>query len=76
MPGLLYTDDLVLCGESEEDLRAMVKINVGKSKVMVLDGEDGFEYEVCICRIRLDVFWMNQVQMRQSSRKVASGRCL
>ena len=24
LPGLLYTDDLVLCGESEEDLRAMV----------------------------------------------------
>ena len=22
--GLLYTDDLVICGESEEDLRAMV----------------------------------------------------
>ena len=24
VPGLLFTDDLVLCGESEEDLRAMV----------------------------------------------------
>ena len=24
LPGLLYTDDLVLCGELEEDLRAMV----------------------------------------------------
>ena len=24
MPGLLYADDLVLCGESEEDLTAMV----------------------------------------------------
>ena len=47
MPGLLYADDLVLCGESEEDLRVMVgrfvevyrriglKINAGKSKVMV-----------------------------------------
>ena len=23
--GLLYADDLVLCGESEEDLRAMVR---------------------------------------------------
>ena len=23
LPSLLYTDDLVLCGESEEDLRAM-----------------------------------------------------
>ena len=24
LPGLLYTDDLVLCGESEEDLRVMM----------------------------------------------------
>ena len=24
LPGLLYVDDLVLCGESEEDLRAIV----------------------------------------------------
>ena len=23
LPGLLYADDLVLCGESEEDLRGM-----------------------------------------------------
>ena len=50
MPGFLYADDLVLCGEWEEDLRAMVgrfaevcrrkclKANAGKSKVMVLGG--------------------------------------
>ena len=50
LPRLLYADDLVLCGESKEDLRAMVghfvemcrrralKVNVGKSKVMVLGG--------------------------------------
>ena len=25
IPGLLYADDLVLCSESEEDLREMVK---------------------------------------------------
>ena len=24
LPGFLYADDLVLCGESEEDLRAIV----------------------------------------------------
>ena len=48
MYGLLYADDLVLCGESEESLRAMMRrfveirrrrgliINVGKSKMMVL----------------------------------------
>ena len=47
MPGLLYADDMVLSGESEKDLRAMVrrfievcwkrglKVNPSKSKVMV-----------------------------------------
>ena len=57
MPGLLY--DLVLCGESEEDLRAIVgrftkvcrrrglKDNAGKSKVMLLGGEEELECEVC-----------------------------
>ena len=25
LPGFLYADDLVLCGESEEDLRTMVE---------------------------------------------------
>ena len=50
LPGLLYVDDLVLCGESEEDLRAIVgrfievcrrrglKFNEGRSKVMFLGG--------------------------------------
>ena len=48
LPGLLYADDWVLCGESEKDLWVMVglfaevcrrrglKVNAGKSKVMVL----------------------------------------
>ena len=55
----MYADDLVLCGESEEDLRLMVgcfaevcrrglKVNPSKSKVMVLGGRRGwsvrFEY--------------------------------
>ena len=51
--GVLYADDLVLCGESKEDLRVMVgwfskvcrrrvlKVNAGNSKVMVLNGEEG-----------------------------------
>ena len=55
LPGLLYAEDLVLCGELEEDLRVMVghfvevcrrrglKVNAGKSKVMVLGGEKGLE---------------------------------
>ena len=45
LPGLLYADDLVLCGELEEDLKAMMacfaevcrrrglKVNAAKSKV-------------------------------------------
>ena len=66
LPGLMNADDLVLCGESEEDLRAMVgcfaevcrraglKVNVGKTKVMVLGGEEGLECEVYINGIRLE----------------------
>ena len=65
LTGLLYADDLVLHGKSEEDLRAMVehfvevcrgrglKVNAGNNMVMVL-GEEGLEYEVCIDRMRLD----------------------
>ena len=53
MRGLLYVNDLVLCGESVEDLRAIagcfievcrrrgLKVNAGKSKVMLLGGEEG-----------------------------------
>ena len=52
LPGLLYTDDLVLYGESEEELKVMVgcivevckriglKVNANRSKVMVLSGEE------------------------------------
>ena len=66
LPGLLYADDLVLCGESEEDLRVIVgrfvevcrrrglKVNVGKSKVMVLNREEGLECEVYLDGIRLE----------------------
>ena len=51
LPGLLYADDLFLCGELEEELRVMVerfaevcrrivlKVNAGKGMVMVLNGE-------------------------------------
>ena len=66
MPSLLYTDDLVLCGEEEEDLRVMVgqfaevcrrrgvKVNAGKSKMMVLKEKNGLECEVHIDGIRLE----------------------
>ena len=55
LPGLLYTDDLTLCGESEEDLRTIVgrfievcrkrgfKVNASKSKAMLLGGEERLE---------------------------------
>ena len=60
MPGLLYADDLVLCGELEEDPRMM----------MVLNEEEGLECEVhvngiCLGMSRnlniLGVFWIYQV---------------
>ena len=66
LPGILYVDELVLCSESEEDLRLMVelfaevcrkrglKINAGKSKVMVLNGEEGLKCKVHVDRIRLE----------------------
>ena len=55
LPGFFYADDLVLCAESGEDLRAIVgrfvevcrrrglKLNAGKSKVMVLNREEGLD---------------------------------
>ena len=66
VPGLFYADDLVLCGEWEEDLKAMVvrfvqlcrrrglKVNVNKSKVMVMNGEEGLECEAHVDGMRLD----------------------
>ena len=68
LPGFFSADDLVLCAESGEDLRAMVgrfvevcrrrglKLNAGKSKVMVLNREEGLEGEVHV----------HQVQTRQN----------
>ena len=88
LPGLLYADDLVLCGESEETLRAIVgrfievcrrrsrKVNAGKSKVMLLGGEEGLELEVYVNGYvksmsrnlkTQDVFWANQARMEQNA---------
>ena len=65
LPGRLYAEDLVLCCESEEDLRGKVeqfvdvcrrrvlKVNGGKSKAMVMNEEDGFECEVYVDGMRL-----------------------
>src|SRR5678815_4169579 len=59
MPYLLYADDLVLCGESEESLKGLMerfdrvckrrglKVNVDKSKVMVVS-EDSPQCEVML----------------------------
>ena len=61
-----YADDLILCGEAKEDLRTLVgwftevcrrtglKANAGKSKVVVLKGEEGLECEVHVAEIRLE----------------------
>ena len=66
MPGLFYADDLVLCGEPEEDLRVMLrrfaevcrrrglKGNVGKSKVTALNGEEVLECKGNTYGIRLE----------------------
>ena len=60
LPGLLYASDLVLCDELGEDLRKLVrhfpevcrgrglKVNAGKSKVIVLNGKEGLEYKVSV----------------------------
>ena len=65
-PDLLYADDLVLCCESEEDLRAMVgrfvevcrrrglEVNASKRKVIVMNGEERLECEVHVDGIRLE----------------------
>ena len=76
LPGLLYADDFVTCGESEKDLRVMVgrivelcrrrglKVNANKSKVMVMNREEGLECEVHVdwgsfrTFIRIQIFGM------------------
>ena len=57
---------MVLYGESEEDLRVMVgwftevcrrsrlKVNAGKIKVMILNAEEGLEYEGHVDGIHLE----------------------
>ena len=94
--GLLYADDLVLCGELEEDLTAMVgqftelcmrrglKVNKGKSKVMLLNGMDGLEWEVHVDWIHLEhvsefkylgcVLDESVTDGAECSRKVENGR--
>ena len=66
MSGLLYADDLDLCGESEEDPKAMVgrlvevcrgrgvNVNANKSRWRVLCGEEGLECEFSVDGMRLE----------------------
>ena len=96
LPGLLHAEVLALCGESKEDLRAMVghstvvcsrrglKVNAGKSKVMVLGREDGLKSEVCVDGMQLEhvsefkylgcIFDESYTDGAECHRKVASGR--
>ena len=96
MPGLLYADDLVLCSESEENLKAMVgqfadlcrrrglKVIAGRSKEMVLNGEEALKckvHEDGICLVHVSEFkYLGSVLEEagtdgaEYSRKVASGR--
>ena len=94
----MYADDLVLCDELEEDLKAMVrhfvevcrrsglKVNAGKSKVMVLNGEEGLKCEFYVDGIRLEyvsefkylgyVLDESSTDGGECSRKGASGRSI
>ena len=66
LPGLLYADHLVLCGELQEDLRAMVghfvevrrrrglKVIGGKSKGIIMNEEEGLECEVYVDGVCLE----------------------
>ena len=87
-----------LCGESEEDLRVMVgwfvevcrsrglKVNAGKTKVMVRNGGEGLECEVHVDGIHLEhdselkylgcVLDESGRDWAEYSRKVVSGRRL
>ena len=63
----MYADELVLCGESEENLmvgcfvemcrRRCLKVNGGKAKAMVLNGEEESDCEVRVDGMRLEYVW-------------------
>ena len=87
---------MTLYGESEEDLRTIVgqfvevcsrrglKISAGKSKVMVLNGEEGLECEVYVDGTRLEhvsefkylgcLLDKSGTEGAECSRKATSGR--
>ena len=56
LPGLLYADDLVLCGESKEELRVMVGwfVEVCRRRGMKVIGEERLACEVHVDGICLE----------------------
>ena len=43
------------CGKSEKGLmRKGMKVNADKRKVMVLNGEEGLEYDICVDGLRFE----------------------
>ena len=56
LPGLLYADDLVLCGESDENLRAMVGCFEFKYLGFVLD-ESGTDEAECNRKVERGGGW-------------------
>ena len=88
----MYADGLVQCGELKDDLKMMVminrrrglKFNANKTKVMVLNGEEGLECEVYVDWIYLEyvsefkyfgcVLDKSGTDKAEYSRKVRNGR--
>ena len=52
LPGHLYAGDLVMVGQFVEVCRRRVSVNAGKSGVMVMNAQEGLEYEVHVDGIR------------------------
>ena len=86
LPGLLNADDLVLRDELaivgryiEVRRRRDLKVNAGKSKVLLLGGEEGLECEVYVKEYVLEFKYLGFVldesgtNEAEGSRKVASG---
>ena len=81
----MQADDLIMCGKSQEDLRAMVghfvevcrriilEVSGDKKNMMALNGEEGLECEVRVDGMLLD-HCIYQVQMVQCRRNVATGK--
>ena len=79
------TDDMVMCGESEENLKVIVecfvevgkkrnlKVTANKSNVTVLDGEEGLEYEIHVDGTQLEFKYLGCI-LEESGTDVAECR--